>query len=254
MLEILFIIGLIFLISVLFYKQRRVSMELLQAEESQIEEQLSDLLEEQQPLIIRGLSPPKGLTKESLEKIPRLAQFSVGGQPLEDILKTPAILYSADGLPTLSQEKRVALSTELSMNLWADHVWLRRFSETTWLGWLLGCMRTEVVLGGMGMFKTLARYTCIMPTEGTYLVSILSRESEPLLPGNWKYKYPGSLTPNDTPLVADLKYLDVVLRPGTMICLPPHMIISMQPKEKEFAAAAIVEYHEPISILAKSFS
>ena len=127
MLEILFIIGLIFLISVLFYKQRRVSMELLQAEESQIEEQLSDLLEEQQPLIIRGLSPPKGLTKESLEKIPRLAQFSVGGQPLEDILKTPAILYSADGLPTLSQEKRVALSTELSMNLWADHVWLRRF-------------------------------------------------------------------------------------------------------------------------------
>lgn len=254
MLELLFLIGLIFLISVLFYKQRRGSLELLQAEESQVEEQLSDLLEEQQPLIIRGIAPPKGLTKEALQKIPRLAEFSVGGQPLGSILETPAILYSANGMPTLSRERRELLANELSIHLWADHLWLQRFAQTTWVGWMLGCMRTEVVLGGMGMFKTVARYTSIMPTEGTYIVSIVSKESESFLPKNWNYRYPGSLTPNDTPLVADLKYLDVVLRPGTMICLPPHIIISIQPKEQEFAAAAIVEYHEPISILAKSFS
>ena len=254
MLELLFLIGLVFLIAVLFYKQRRGSLEILQAEEEQMEEQLSDLLEEQQPLIIRGVAPPKGLTKESLQKIPRLADFSVGGQPLESILATPAILYSANGMPTLSRERRELLANELSINLWADHAWLRRFSETTWVGWMLGCMRTEAVLGGMGMFKTVARYTAIMPTEGTYIVSILSKESESFLPNKWNYRYPGSLTPNDTPLVADLKYLDVVVRPGTMICLPPHIIISMQPKDQEFAAAAIVEYHEPISILAKSFS
>jgi len=229
-------------------------MEILQAEESQIEQQLSDLLEEQQPLIVRGISPPKGLTKESLSKIPRLAQFSVGGQSLDAILQNPSMLSSANGGPVLSQDRRELLANELSIKIWADHTWLPRFSSTTWFGWLVGCMRTEVLLGGMGMIKTTAKYTCIMPTEGTYTISIVSRESESFLPTKWMYRYPGTLSPNDTPLVSDLKYMDIVLRPGTMICLPPHFIISMQPKTDEFAAAAIVEYHEPITLLAKSFS
>jgi len=253
MLGILFLIALVFLIAVLFYKQRRNSIEILQAEEAQID-QLSDLLEEQQPLIIRGISPPKGLTKESLAKIPRLSQFSVGGQPLEDVLNTPAILASANGEPVLSKERRDLLASELSIKVWADHVWLPRFSQTTWIGWMVGCIRTEVVLGGMGMFKTTAKYTAIMPTEGVYNISMISRDSESFLPSNWAYKYPGRLSPNDTPLVADLKYMDIVLRPGTMLCLPPHMIVSMEPKDAEFTAAAIVEYHEPVSLLAKSFS
>lgn len=253
MLEILFLIALVFLIAVLFYRQRRDSMEILQAEESQIE-QLSELLEEQQPLVLRGISPPKGFTREGLSKIPRLATFSIGGQPLEDVLNTPAILYSANGAPTLSRERRELLAEELSIKIWADHLWLPRFSQTTWLGWAMGCMRTEAVIGGMGMFKTTAKYTAIMPTDGIYILSIVSRESEAFLPTKWQYRYPGTLTPNDTPLVADLKYTDIILRPGTLICLPPHTIISIEPKEKEFAAAAIIEYHEPVTLLAKSFS
>jgi hypothetical protein len=253
MIEILFLVALVFLIAVLFYKQRRSSMEILQAEESQIE-QLPELLEEQQPLIIRGISPPKGFTREGLSKIPRLSNFSVGGQPLEDILKTPAILHSAKGVPTLSRERREVLANELSIRVWADHLWLPRFSQTTWLGWAVGCLRTEALLGGIGMFKTTAKYTAIMPTDGVYVISIISRESESFLPPKWQYRYPGTLTPNDTPLVADLKYTDIILRPGTMISLPPHTTISLEPRDNEFTAAAIVEYHEPVTLLAKSFS
>jgi hypothetical protein len=253
MLEILFLVALVFLISVLFYKQRRPTMEILQAEETQME-QLADLLEEQQPLIIRGIAPPKGLTKEALNKIPRLSDFSVGGQPLADVIQTPAMMKSADGAPVLSRERRELLAKELSINVWAEHTWLSNFSQTTWFGWMVGCVQTEVVLGGMGMWKTCAKYTAIMPTEGTYVVSILSKESESFLPAKWKYRYPGSLSPNDTPLVSDLKYMDIIVRPGTMICFPPHHIISIQPKDDEFSAAAIVEYHEPVTLLAKSFS
>jgi hypothetical protein len=253
MLEILFLVALVFLISVMFYKQRRPTMEILQAEETQME-QLADLLEEQQPLIIRGIAPPKGLTKEALNKIPRLSDFSVGGQPLADVIQTPAMMKSADGVPVLSRDRRELLAKELSINVWAEHTWLNNFSQTTWFGWMVGCVQTEVVLGGMGMWKTCAKYTAIMPTEGTYVVSILSKESESFLPAKWKYRYPGSLSPNDTPLVSDLKYMDIIVRPGTMICFPPHHIISIQPKDDEFSAAAIVEYHEPVTLLAKSFS
>ena len=253
MLEILIFVALIFVIAVLFYKQRRPTMEILQAEETQLD-QLSDLLEEQQPLVVRGITPPKGLTQESLQRIPRLAQFNVGGQALEDILKTPDILFSANGAPVISQENRELLANELSIKVWADHNWLSRFSQSTWLGWAVGCMRTEVILGGMGMYRTTANTTCIMPTEGTYTISLLSRDSETFLPPSWKYRYPGSLSPNDTPMVADLRYMDIILRPGTMLCLPPHIVYSMEPKEKTFAAAALLEYHEPISLLSKSFS
>lgn len=253
MIDILLLIGLVFFIAVLFYKQRHPSLEILQAEETQLDEQLSDLLEEQQPLIVRGIIPPKGLTKESLEKIPRLAQFSVGGQPLDDILKNPVMLSGGKGQPVLSQHRREELAAELSLQVWAEHAWLPRLKQTTWTGWAVGCVKTEVLLGGLGMTRTKANYTCIMPTEGIYTVSILSKDSESFLPKEWMYKYPGDLSPNDTPLVADLKYIDIIVRPGTMICFPPHFIISIKPNQESFTAAAIVEYHEPISLLAKSF-
>jgi hypothetical protein len=164
------------------------------------------------------------------------------------------MMKSADGVPVLSRERRELLAKELSINVWAEHTWLPKFSQTTWVGWMVGCVQTEVILGGMGMWKTCAKYTAIMPTEGTYVVSILSKESESFLPAKWKYRYPGSLSPNDTPLVSDLKYMDIIVRPGTMICFPPHHIISIQPKNDDFSAAAIVEYHEPVTLLAKSFS
>lgn len=254
MIESIVLILVVVCIAVLFYKQRRPSMEILQAEESQLDEQLSDLLEEQQPLIVRGTVPPKGLTKEGLEKIPRLAQFLVGGQPLDDILKNPIMLSSAKGQPVLSQERREALAGELALQVWAEHVWLPKLKKTTWLGWLDGCVRTEVLLGGLGMIRTVALYTCIMPTEGVYTVSILSKDSERFLPKEWIYKYPGDLTPNDTPLVSELKYIDIIVRPGTLICFPPHYVISMKPNQESFTAAAIVEYHEPVTLIAKSFS
>jgi hypothetical protein len=117
-------------------------------------------------------------------------------------------------------------------------------------------MRTEAHLGGLGMTRTSAKYTCIMPTEGKYTLSILSKDSESFLPTNWQYRYLSSLTLNDTPLVADLKFLDIVLRPGTTICLPPHTIISIEPVKEsaELFTFAAVEYHEPITLLVKSFS
>jgi len=256
MIEIFVIfIFLVFGVSYLFYHHRRSDLEVLQLEADQME-QLPELLEELQPVVIRGVVPPKGFTRESLQKIPRLANYSVGGQPLSDVLQKPQILFEAEGAPTLNQVSREQLCKELAINVWANHTWLPIFSQSTWIGPAVGSMKTEAVFGGMGMIRTTAKYTCIMPTEGKYTLSILSRQSETFLPENWQYKYPAALTLNDTPLVADLKYLDIILRPGTTICLPPHCIISMEPNKDagDLFALVIMEYHEPITLIAKSFS
>ena len=257
---VLVLIFLIVIIMYLFYRHRRSDVEILQLENDQVPEKLPELLEELQPIVIRGVNPPKGLTRESLQKIQRLAQFSVGGQPLADVLANPGILFNAAGVPAISQAGREQLAKELSFPVWADHNWLPVFSQSTWLGAAVGCTRTEAVLGGLGMRRTAAKYTCIMPTEGTFTLSIVSRDSESFLPANWQYKYISSLTLNDTPLVADLKFLDIVVRPGTAVCLPPHYVISIEPSSNASSNApnlfafAVIEYHEPITLLVKSFS
>jgi len=254
MIEILVFLSLIFLIMVLFYKQRRPDLTILQLEEEQIEAQLTELLTERQPIILRSITPPKGLTQESLSKIQRLAHFPVGGQTLSTVLTSPEMLATAKGVPTISEEGREQLAEELALPIWAKHTWLPRLNQFTWTGWAAGTTRSEVVLGGMGLFRTSAIVTCIFATEGKYNVSILFKDSETFLPPNWEYRYPNTFTVNDTPLVADLKYMDIVLRPGTALLLPTHTIASLEPAADSgpFQSAAIVEYHEPISLLVRT--
>jgi hypothetical protein len=254
-LELGILVAVLFLIAVVFYKQRRSDLQILQMEESQISEQLVDLLEEEQPLVIRSVSPPRGLTSSEFQKIPRLAEFPVAGQPLSSLLAAPGVLATANGLPLLTQEDRDHLATELSLPVWANRVWLAPFQATSWLGPMLGTLRTEALLGGLGLFRTTAHYTILFPCENTYIATLLSRDSEELLPPKWDYRYMRTFTPNDTPLVGDMKYLDIVVRPGTALVIPKHTIVSFEPKDPNaFASAAIVEYHTPISQLAKVFA
>jgi len=251
MIEIFIVLATIFLIAVVFYMQRHPEITILQVEQDQVQEQFPILLEERQPIVIRGCQSPKGLTQEALQKSNRLAQFTVGEQTLSSIVASP---LENSGRPILTQDEREELAEQLSIPVWATHTWLPLFKEYSWLSPFLGTLQTEVLLGGTGMARTKALYTCIVPTEGKYMVSLLSKSSEAFLPPNWEYRYPSSLTSDDTPLVADLKYLDIVLNPGNALCIPAHMIISIEPVGNSFHSAAILEYHEPISVLSKSLN
>jgi hypothetical protein len=254
MIELLILPAIVFLAMVVFYRQRRTGLSILQIEQGQIESQLPELLEEQQPLVLRGVAPPKGLSHASLKAITRLQGFPVGGVTLQQILESPSLLQSSKGLPTLTRPDRILLAEELSLPIWASHTWKERISEAR-LTSFMGSMQTEAIIGGLGLFRTSAIYTLLFPTEGEFVASIVSKESEAFLPKSWNYRYPDTFTQDDTPLVSELKYLDIILRPGTALCLPAHTLVSMKPKdEKAFHAFAAIEYHEPISMLAKSFS
>ena len=83
------------------------------------------------------------------------------------------------------------------------------------------------------------------------MVSLVNKRSEAFLPTHWKYRYTQSLTVNDTPLVGEIQFIDVVVRPGTMVAIPKHCLMSMQPKEAgKFNSAIVVELHSPVSALA----
>jgi hypothetical protein len=255
MIEFFVFASLLFLIAVLFYKQRRGDLQILQMEQAQVADQFAELLSEQQLLVIRGAQPPRGLTAESLQKIPRLAAFPVGGQPLSAVLSTPQLLASAAGLPTLNAENRQQFATELAIPIWAQKTWQEHLAGAHWLGGALGTVRSEALLGGLGLFRTTAYDTLVFPTEGTYKVSVVAKDAEDFLPPSWEYRYIGSFTPNDTPLVAELKFLEIVLRPGTALCIPRHTVLALEPADPaSFTAAALLEFHMPVSLLSKSGS
>jgi len=100
------------------------------------------------------------------------------------------------------------------------------------------------------MKRSVATHTCILPTEGTYTISLVNKRSESFLPTSWKYKYTQNLTVNDTPLVGEVQFIDIVVRPGTMLAIPAHQIYSMKPKDgTKFHAALCIEVHSPVSVL-----
>lgn len=223
----------------MFYMHRQSDLTILQLEQEQVESQFSSLLEERQPIVIRGVQAPKGLTKEALLKSTRLEALPIQA--------------AVQGAP-LKQKEREELAERLSMTVWANHTWLPMFQEYSWIAPAVGSMKTEALIGGLGMNRSVALYTCLLPTEGSYLVSLLSKGSEVFLPTEWENRMPSSLTSDDTPLVADLKFLDIILNTGNALCLPAHLIYSMEPMAGMPCNAAIIEYHEPISVLAKSLS
>jgi hypothetical protein len=112
--------------------------------------------------------------------------------------------------------------------------------------------RTSVLLGGQGMVRPTSLYTCILPTEGTYTVSLVNKRSEAFLPKEWMYRFPSSLTVNDTTLVGEIQFIDIILRPGTMLIVPCHCIYSLECKPV-FNSAVILELDSPISNLAHLF-
>jgi hypothetical protein len=145
---------------------------------------------------------------------------------------------------------QLTLAKELALDTWISHTYAEFCIETAGYFPAFKSFRTAAILGGYGMRRVASLYTAILPTEGTYMVSLVNKRSETFLPSQWINRFPSSLTVNDTPLVGEIQFIDIILRPGTMILIPCHCIYSLMPTE-EFNAAISVDLDSPISNLAR---
>jgi len=248
--ELIICIALLFLIGVLFYKHRRDTIEIYQIEFTNAPTTLGELIGDKHPIVVRGCQFPQILSQASLQQIPRLDPF-----PLNTEENSPTLSmyrsgpYSDSGVPLISAASGRTLAAELALDKWATHS-LNDFSTelTGYMGAIMST-RVSVLLGGHGMKRSTAIYTCILVTEGKYTLSLLSKRSEEFLPKQWTWLYPEALTINDTPLVNEVQFVDVVLRPGTMLIIPAQFIYSCK-VDAGFHGAVVVEYDTPISNLA----
>jgi hypothetical protein len=102
-----------------------------------------------------------------------------------------------------------------------------------------------------------APWTILFTTQGAIVVTIMTESAESALPVNWKKSniFPSRLTAYDTPFVGDLKFMDIVLRPGNLLFIPAHWFVSWTVFEEEGVDTVCpmvcsVEYHTPISRFA----
>lgn len=244
MLEIFFIILIIFFVLIFFYKQTVPEFSVLQIEADKLDT-LPDILSESHPIVVRGLGNPKVLTLDVLK----------GNQRIQTLPVAPPFVlnqYLADPkgktLHMLPPEIRKQAAAELGLQVWADHTWFGRIKEDIPYAFTMS-LDTEVYMSSMGMRKTAAAYTLIYPTNGTFTASILMESATKFLPPHWEGQFVAELRPTDCPLLNEVQFMDVILRPGHMFIMPPHWIVSLKSADS-LPVFAWIEVHHPISKLA----
>ena len=240
-------------IAILFYKQANEDFEILQLDAERFQE-LPNLYADRSPIVIRGFSVPSLGNREELAKRPHIYGMAVTpGVSLRDMAEgaTPSVQVSVKTAEFLSKES--------GLHIWFDHHLYKELLPSPWTTAFYS-FRTTLWPHRRGLYKTTAFQTVIMPTQGAVTVSLLLPKMIPYLPSKWEGRQFSSLTAHDTPLLNQIQFIEVIVRKGTLLLLPAHVLVNMEPllssHEKHGQEASSMpwifqaEVHHPISRLA----
>lgn len=237
-------------IAILFYKQANEDFEILQLDAERLQE-LPILYADRSPIVVRGFPVPALGTREELAKRPHIYRMAVTpGVSLRDM---------AEGLaPSVQVSAKTAefLSKESGLHIWFEHHIYKSLLPSQWTSAIYS-FRTTLWPHRRGMYKTTAFQTVIMPTQGAITVSLMLPKMIPYLPSKWEGREFSSLSANDTPLLNQIQFIDVLVRKGTLLLLPAHVLVNIAPLlasqaegQSELPWIFHAEIHHPISRLA----
>lgn len=246
MIEIFFIVAVLLALLVLFYRQAIEQYNILQIESTQLSD-LPKLLGERTPLVLRDIGQPKLFTPETLKGNARLQQFPVSAK-----LTLGAYLQKPVGSVLLNRKASSLLAKESGLSVWAEHTWYPQLFSYPFLQHIHG-FHTEAFLGEIGLRKTTGTVTILYPTSGTYEITLMTEQQEKFLPKAWRGRFPEIFSIQDTPLVGQIKYITIKLRPGNMLCIPAHWFYSVRVTDKTKPALwAKMTLDSPVSYIAST--
>jgi hypothetical protein len=246
MMEVFVVLFVAIAVLIVFYRQAIEQYNILQIESTQVSE-LPKLLSERTPVVVRSLGDPKLFLPETLKSNPRLLSF-----PLEPQVNLSMYLQNPKPFVKLSSKSSLVLANETGLQVWAEHHWFPKLFSSSW--WeIVHSLNTEACIGEKGLRKTTAMTTILYPTSGNLEVTLLTEHQEQFLPKGWRGRFPEQFTLQDTPLVGEIKYITIKVRPGTLLCIPTHWLASVRATEESKGKPLLwawIEVHNPISRLA----
>lgn len=251
-LESFLVLGVIGIILLFFYKQAVKEFRILQIDSL---EKAMAILYERCPIVVLPAPQPNQLwTRAELQQRPTLQQVSVrsgtNSLTLKQALQIPSL--------QLKPEDAERLAGQIGLPIWVQTTLAPVFTTSAW--WT-PCLRarTEVAIGAQGLRQTYGYSTVLLATEGALSVSLLNESSDAYLPVNWQGVRVSKLTRDEAPLLNQIQYIDVIVRPGSALLIPPHWKVCWEThKEKDEktepkpALAVWIEFHHPVSRFVRS--
>jgi hypothetical protein len=246
MLEIILIISILFLILTFFYKQAICDFRINQIEWPQ-RENLSSLLNEKVPIVLRSIPSATFWTHDDTLARPCFKDIPIFKETsLTDWISSS----NPDSLCPWKYSQAETIAKVSGINIWANK-WINSLIINPLLKfWMFP--KYHCWAGNIGLRKTFSTWTCLFPVDGEITLTIMPENNESSLPANWVGCFPANLTIKDTPFVGDLKFIDVILRPGKCIFMPAHWFISWTstPTSEKTPMVCTISYHTPVSLLA----
>jgi hypothetical protein len=241
MIEWIVILLIIFCIIVWYYSQSVAEYSLSQIKESQISTQLAQVWEERKPIVIsenrsRGIWVSEGL---------RQTRFW-GAQPIwNEYMNNP---------------NKHPITDRAQQLTWAEILGISQIDSDTLLNWfnlspIVFSVRTEAHIGPEGLRQTYGWATSISCTDGEARCIMVHSAQKARLPPGWLGLRWIDATVAHHPLWTQVQYIEVILRPGTTLIVPPHWIVAIEPLDSSKPIWWVrSDIHHPISSWAQRWN
>ena len=239
MLEWILILVIILCISIWYYTQSVSEYSISQIKEIQISMQLTPIWNEKKPVVVSEVRPQDIWLANSLKQ----TKFW-GAEPNWENYE-----LTKQYIPTNANSAR-----ELA---WAELLGISQIQADTLLKWFelspwLFQVRTEAHIGPEGLRPTYGWATSYACTQGTARCILLHNAQKAKLPEGWKGLRWKNATVAHHPLWIQVQYIEVLLRPGTTLLVPPHWIVAIEPADEAEPIWWIrSDVHNPISNVAQ---
>jgi hypothetical protein len=227
MIELILILSFLFLIYVFFYKQTTNEYTITQLEFNTISTKLQELLYDKIPIVIRNVAVPNCVLPNVLLNTQRFQKV------LGDYLNE-----KDTNLPQ-SNEFQQFMANETGFQVISEHSWMP-YLQVGVASKYISSLKTKLCFGTTVLTHTNAIYTVIVPIKGNYICSLVNNE--------FTKQLPKTNVSDIEQIHSNIQYIDVVLKPNTVLILPPHWHYIMK-EQIPYSYYGCIEYHEPISVL-----
>lgn len=233
MIEIVLIISFLFLIYAFFYKQTTNEYTITQITFVNMGK-LQELLYDKIPVVVKDAPVPQCVQPNTLLATPRFS--AILGNYLR---RTDATIPS-------SSEFETYIANETGFQVFNEHYWHSYF-YTNFTSPYISSIKSKISFGSHPLVTTAAIYTVIMPVVGIYVCSLINNEFTKELP------HPSDTVTSIEQVNKSIQYIDIILKPNTILIIPSHWHYIMNQKES-YSYYGTIEYHEPISLLMNYLS